>query len=50
METEAQVSWENMSFPLAVVFGICWRTFQCSMISPSSLRRKMSTPAEFQVL
>jgi hypothetical protein len=50
METAAQVSSENMPVPLAVVSGICWRTSQCSMILPSSLRRKMSTPAEFQVL
>ena len=45
-----QLSWLNMSLPLAVVSGTCWRTSQCSMILPSSLRRKMSMPAIFQVL
>jgi hypothetical protein len=46
----SQVSWENMSLPLAVVSGTCWRTSQCSMILPSSLNLQMSTPAMLNVL
>ena len=39
LECLTYVSWENMSFPLAVVSGSCCRTSQCSMILPSSLTR-----------
>ena len=45
-----QLSWLNMSLPLAVVSGTCWSTSQCSIILPSSLNRQMSTPAMFKVL
>jgi len=46
----SQLSWLNMSLPFAVMSGIGWRTSQCSTILPSSLNRKMSTTAVFQVL
>jgi hypothetical protein len=45
-----QLSWLNMSLPLAVFSGRGCRTSQCSMICPSSLKRKMSTPAVFELL
>jgi hypothetical protein len=44
------LSWLNMSLPLAVTSGTGWMTSQCSMIFPSSLKRKMSTAAAFQPL
>jgi hypothetical protein len=45
-----QLSWANMSFPLAVVSGTVWRTSQCSIILPSSSKRQMSIAAMLNVL